>query len=1459
MWKLTYSLLFISCLVLCSPAIAETKGGDIDEDEIWTEANSPYILNDHVHINSQVTVMIERGVEVQNSDSYDIDVGGALVAYGVTFTDDINIYVEPEASLYGDGVLDVVGCTVAGSINLECDSTARIKYCQLGGLSISSYAVISITGNDFSLISSHPSEGVSVDGDSEATINLEYNWWGTTDTNVIDDKILDHNDEGEESRPWVDYEPFLPEAPPSCPNDAGSGNLQGRVYNRATEAHITGAIVSVEGQIPRSTDHEGKFSFWGLDAGETTLTVRMDGVYYGVSETVLIGENSTTFVYVLMTLLKYPMEPVIVEIRSRHCNPDRHTYYLDGVDVNEVFTAVIDWGNGEGMWYNSDRLEWIRSSDNQLLATSYVSDSNDTVSEEFNVDECLDVNDRLKVVAIAREISPPNNEVKSDPNDPNSIANFDVIAPPNAILANWLVADPCQSVIFYVFSSSDNWVLNGFLKDVEVTNKVIPGFGGHPFELAARAYATAEIRGDGTASATFLDEHNLFPIEIAGIGIAPTASLDLGWEYDSNEANWNPWGRIGIRVEGSYNSAPNYYIVMVGPVPVPVYWRTGLRIIFDMLDDGFILTEWSGEAPLVPKWDASPFIFEVLAEIMMGVGAADAVAAEGYFGGGAEMHIDHNGDFNDLCIEDVYIKVYGGIRVVVFIFKYDKKGLQYKWKWPGGTPGGCKMMAMAVGTLDESDFVVFERDYQLKQVNGEWIERDDYAKWIPDPCLPERDKYLKDLVPGEEEVLQYNVFPQSQPTIAADDNDLFLAWVYDDPNRDPCEPNSLNRTEVVFSKYESSIDTWTDYIPIDNDDTADFSPQIVTLGGGKALCVWENVNDTLENDANLTDMAAAMEIEAAYYVDGCWTQKQPLSDDNGYLDRSPRIAAADNKAIAVWISNQNNDIYVSDTNQNVIQSRTWDGNWETTKTVAENIGLIVKTALAYNGTQAVYVYELDSDANLGTTNDRELYATIYDSGGWSPSDPCRLTDNNVLDTNPQVMYEDDGDILLVWCKDANTDPNVVDTVILSADINVVDSSTLELINISPTVPQMSDASGAMDFRLAKSSDGRISLVWTERSITGEGIDIFTATYHSELPGHIWSFPYQLTWDGAMERSLAATYAGSGELAKLALAYNKVKISPVPDVTDDGKIDFEDFAKLANHWREDCCSPNWCEDCDLDESWRVDYNDLDMLCDSWLRGAIWVEEDSNELSATNKPESGRVDLYALRHPIRHDLAVAPTDISFSPANPLPGSTVVVSAVVHNVGDFAENDVNVTFFNDTFQVDVPIGGVPTIPGPIPAGGSGIATVEWEVPPIAFEPQEIRVVIAQEEDSNSTNNEASTETMAPDLTVTQINAKRIDPNNVGITARIKNIGGLRAENVSVLICRGEAGDPNRNEQIASSEVSLEADSFYDVRHIWDIAGESFDSAEVPIFVIADSNDNTEEFDEDNNISFALVRVSE
>jgi len=75
-----FLLLILSLKIL--PSYSTDIHGEIGEDTLWTEDNSPYIVNDTVTITELTSLVIEAGVQVRFAGRYRLVINGALIAIG---------------------------------------------------------------------------------------------------------------------------------------------------------------------------------------------------------------------------------------------------------------------------------------------------------------------------------------------------------------------------------------------------------------------------------------------------------------------------------------------------------------------------------------------------------------------------------------------------------------------------------------------------------------------------------------------------------------------------------------------------------------------------------------------------------------------------------------------------------------------------------------------------------------------------------------------------------------------------------------------------------------------------------------------------------------------------------------------------------------------------------------------------------------------------------------------------------------------------------------------------------------------------------------------------------------------------------------------------------------------------------------------------------------------------------
>jgi hypothetical protein len=247
----------------------------------------------------------------------------------------------------------------------------------------------------------------------------------------------------------------------------------------------------------------------------------------------------------------------------------------------------------------------------------------------------------------------------------------------------------------------------------------------------------------------------------------------------------------------------------------------------------------------------------------------------------------------------------------------------------------------------------------------------------------------------------------------------------------------------------------------------------------------------------------------------------------------------------------------------------------------------------------------------------------------------------------------------------------------------------------------------------------------------------------------------------------------------------------------------------------------------------------------------VDVNSQQVVVKDVPKAGQSDLFYLRYSLAIDLAIAVEDVNTLPINPEPNSTATISAIVHNIGESAANDVNVAFYAGNPQSGgTLIGEVQTLPGPLASGYDANVSVTWHVPE-TNSPINIYVVVDPylvQDDRNTTNNTAIVKMLVPDLSVNEIIAQKAGRDQI-VTVRVANEGVIEAENFEMELRRD---DPNGLKLGGAHIFEILPGAYQDVTFTLS----SLPVGNVNVFAIIDVNNLVDELGEENNYHF--VRIS-
>ena len=566
------------------------------------------------------------------------------------------------------------------------------------------------------------------------------------------------------------------------------------------------------------------------------------------------------------------------------------------------------------------------------------------------------------------------------------------------------------------------------------------------------------------------------------------------------------------------------YYFFVPPIPVPFYARGEAEIGIAV---GGVVNGWlpNGYPNLSARLELDPF---PRLEGAFGVGVYGIASVEGYVGGHVRLVLE-SPPMPPTVTERV-IFLGGGIRVITLVWHQEWPLAEWVCDLDGACPPFWDLSGNHPSFWDSGGGAApqpLPRDYLVPTGRyASFTANDNQAKSVSSPGTVET-------------VMQSNVFGQSTPTLVPLGSDRFAVWVYDDPTRTP-----TNRSELVWSFYDSVSQTWSTPAAVADEGTADFHPQLAVTSNGDAFAVWENVkevltepidpNDPTQQQAKFDEMRSKMDIVVARFnpLSQTWSAPTVLVD-NDYMDSAPRIAAAANStALVTWFGNATNHPMGTTAEPNRVRFATYDGaSWTTAPDpiAYPDIPSVLKCDLAYDGTVGLLLYSGDCDGDSSTPEDRELFALQYVSGGWA--DPFQVTNDVVEDGCPQVAYDNFGMPLMAWYRGG---------VIASA-------SDLGLSDLTTAVEGTGgENSGLADFRMATGTGGRIGLVWQDAS--EDLVDLWYAMYDPGSPLAPWSKSLRLTQDDSMEYAASPAYADNGDLLVI---YDKAAVTHETQIIDYG--------------------------------------------------------------------------------------------------------------------------------------------------------------------------------------------------------------------------------------------------------------------------------------------------------------------
>ncbi|MDE7269800.1 MAG: InlB B-repeat-containing protein [Acetatifactor sp.] len=332
--------------------------------------------------------------------------------------------------------------------------------------------------------------------------------------------------------------------------------------------------------------------------------------------------------------------------------------------------------------------------------------------------------------------------------------------------------------------------------------------------------------------------------------------------------------------------------------------------------------------------------------------------------------------------------------------------------------------------------------------------------------------------------------------------------------------SAQNQTALFYRISSDNGATWSEASRADNgaNETADCEFDIAT-DGTDIYVIWSDAGAVYEDDFLSMDTTAAMakfgkEMDLMLAVidgsTGIVRSTSVIKTEAG--DLQPQIYVENDGAVTVaWLTNDGfaADGLFSTANRTGICYASSTTNYQVQTFSLEDGKYPQTLSVGLLGTQVCIATGLDTDGDLSTQDDRELYIAYPGTGGKLSA----LTANELMDSSP-LFGRVGGQNCLFWYQDGNIayTPDGQATHLVLAEGNQY-------------------ASG-QDFSLLESSagDGKAAVVWTSTSLTEEnGVDIYCV----DFDGKTSSAPYRL---GALDSEFTTHLDGWMDSTGYHLSY-----------------------------------------------------------------------------------------------------------------------------------------------------------------------------------------------------------------------------------------------------------------------------------------------------------------------------------
>jgi hypothetical protein len=550
--------------------------------------------------------------------------------------------------------------------------------------------------------------------------------------------------------------------------------------------------------------------------------------------------------------------------------------------------------------------------------------------------------------------------------------------------------------------------------------------------------------------------------------------------------------------------------------------------------------------------------------------------------------------------------------------------------------------------------------------------------------------------------------------------------------------------------------------------------------------------------------------------------------ENVFPGSDPALAGRGQELLLLYVADNGGSNALQFTD---IRWTRFDGtNWSAPAPIHTNTQAEFGPQVAYDGSgDAIAVWERVADPHFNQTNLTAIAAQMEivwskwnrANGQWSVPQP--LTSNGHLDHAPLVCGPmRDGRVLAVWT--ANTANLLMGTNGAGSQVRWAEWNPASQSWSSPQL-LLTDLPNRLSQSLTGSGDLAV-YAWT-RDLDGV---LTNATdqqvFYCAWSNGTWSAASPLTSGPEGNRNVRAAVTGTGDVFLFWQQGSDLVMSrnfslPARVVRADAETaGFADYAlttgpdgHLVLLWQEmspdgsdahyrvyDPAADTWSRDerlfrdAPLERSFAPVWDDVGNLTVAYNKVELLrtnktlTLEDGGEITITNVPQPGRVDLAVTKRRLVRDLALLAGDFTVEGENYLPGDPLTLRVTLRNMGDLALTNVAVAFYDGdpgaggTLITNVPLSGW------FEGASTNQATATWVVPEPAT-PHLLMAVARADGDADPANDRQSVRIGGTDLAVALVSQQVETDGAVRVIAQVQNLGAPVAAETALAIYRAGA----------------------------------------------------------------------